>query len=185
MGIGVWSIPRTETPATRTEPQTEAARATTEADVGDETQLAMLEDAPADDAARTKAAPSPAPKAAERSAARAAARPERSAAVGGSAEAGHVSAPMASEAALVAEELDAARGASANEEEALPSTCTEKRGALQKKGREATGHEALALGRCYRDAGQFEQARVWFERAAEDPQTRARAKRALKSLPQP
>jgi hypothetical protein len=45
--------------------------------------------------------------------------------------------------------------------------------------------EALAIGRCYRDAGHVTEARSWLERAASDPKTRRRAMRALKALPPP
>jgi hypothetical protein len=47
---------------------------------------------------------------------------------------------------------------------------------------EVEPEEALALGRCYQVAGYEQQARAWLERAAADPKTRARARRALRAL---
>lgn len=42
--------------------------------------------------------------------------------------------------------------------------------------------DALALGRCYQAAGDEQRARAWLTRAAADPKTRARARRALRTL---
>lgn len=42
--------------------------------------------------------------------------------------------------------------------------------------------EALAVGRCYHAADDADPARFWLERAAKDPETRARASRLLRTL---
>ena len=42
---------------------------------------------------------------------------------------------------------------------------------------------ALALGRCFADVGDIEQARAYFERATQHPGTKRRAVRALRALP--
>lgn len=47
---------------------------------------------------------------------------------------------------------------------------------------EVGAEDALALGQCYQAAGNERQARVWLERAATDPKTRSRARRALRAL---
>lgn len=46
-----------------------------------------------------------------------------------------------------------------------------------------SAEDALALGHCYREAGDTAQARSWFERAALDSKTKRRALRALRALP--
>lgn len=48
--------------------------------------------------------------------------------------------------------------------------------------RDLSPEDALALGRCYQDAGDRQRARAWLTRAAADPKTRSRAERALREL---
>ena len=62
--------------------------------------------------------------------------------------------------------------------------CSRRLAEVEKKGRDATGEDALDLGRCYRDAKDYDEARRWLERATNDPKTKRRATRILKSLPQ-
>lgn len=47
---------------------------------------------------------------------------------------------------------------------------------------EVNPEEALSIGRCYQAAGKKSDARAWLRRAAAHPQTRARARRALRRL---
>ena len=61
--------------------------------------------------------------------------------------------------------------------------CERRRLDIESQDRAVTAEEALWLGSCYREAGDWRRARRWFERAASDPATRARATRALETLP--
>jgi len=47
---------------------------------------------------------------------------------------------------------------------------------------EVAAEQALAIGRCYQEVGNEQEARAWLERAAKDPKTRLRARRALRAL---
>ena len=43
--------------------------------------------------------------------------------------------------------------------------------------------EELAIGRCYQTVGDTAKARKWLQRAAADPATKQRARKALQTLP--
>ncbi len=51
------------------------------------------------------------------------------------------------------------------------------------KGYEPAPEEELAIGRCYQRLGETAKARAWLERAAADPATKRRARKALQALP--
>jgi hypothetical protein len=54
---------------------------------------------------------------------------------------------------------------------------------IERQDRAVTPEESLWLGACYREAGDWQRARRWFEQAASEPATRARAMRELGTLP--
>ncbi|NNE18335.1 MAG: hypothetical protein HKN10_07655 [Myxococcales bacterium] len=69
-----------------------------------------------------------------------------------------------------------------------PSECKVKVGAFERRLRDEKGYapepeEALAIGRCYQRLGDTGKARTWLERAAADPVTKRRARKALQALP--
>jgi hypothetical protein len=58
---------------------------------------------------------------------------------------------------------------------------------LERRQREDAAHtleaeEALSLGLCHQTLGQTEEARRWLLRAAAEPQTKVRARKALEAL---
>jgi len=90
---------------------------------------------------------------------------------------------VAEDAALASAEADD-RDAKRDE----TSACREKVSAFERRLQDDEGfapapEEELALGRCYRRLGDTAKARRWLERAAADPATRRRARKALRALP--
>ncbi len=94
--------------------------------------------------------------------------------------------------AAVAADAEAAFGAlepedrDSKSEEA--SSCMAKVTAFERRLRDEKDYapepeEELAIGRCYRILGDTGQARSWLKRAAGHPETRRRAREALRSLP--
>jgi hypothetical protein len=68
------------------------------------------------------------------------------------------------------------------------SACREKISAFERRLEDDEGsapapEEELAIGRCYQRLGDTAKARKWLERAAADPATRRRARKALQALP--
>jgi len=184
VSVGVWSIPEPEAPMRQ--PELDSVAVVEAEDEREEAATPRLEPAlePRDTSAgatrsmakkatRPAAAPSPRQSQPRREAARRADLDEEAASIAGDAA-------LAVEAAY-GPAVD--RGASDEEELALPSACEALLARVGAKGGRASGEEALALGRCYRDAEDYARARHWLERAADDPKTRKRAKRVLKSLP--
>ncbi len=90
---------------------------------------------------------------------------------------------LAEDAALSsaeADEMDAKRDET--------STCRDQVTAFEQRLRDDEGFdpapaEALAIGRCYQRLGDTAKARKWLERAAADPATKRRARKALEALP--
>ena len=78
------------------------------------------------------------------------------------------------------DDLDAKRDAT--------SECRDKVTAFERRLRDEKGdapapEEELAIGRCYQRLGETAKARKWLERAAADPSTKRRARKALQALP--
>lgn len=68
------------------------------------------------------------------------------------------------------------------------SECGDKVTAFERRLRDEKGYapapeEELAIGRCYQRLGETAKARKWLERAAADPATKRRARKALQALP--
>ncbi len=68
------------------------------------------------------------------------------------------------------------------------SECRDKVMAFERRLRDEKGYapapeEELAIGRCYQRLGDIPKARKWLERAAADPATKRRARKALGALP--
>ena len=68
------------------------------------------------------------------------------------------------------------------------STCRDQVTAFERRLRDDEGfepapEEELAIGRCYQRLGDTAKARKWLERAAADPATKRRARKALQALP--
>ncbi|MDH3655824.1 MAG: hypothetical protein OEN21_16280 [Myxococcales bacterium] len=68
------------------------------------------------------------------------------------------------------------------------SECRDKVTAFERRLRDQKGYapgpeEELAIGRCYQRLGDAAKARQWLERAAADPATKRRARKALQALP--
>ncbi len=90
---------------------------------------------------------------------------------------------VAEDAALASAELD--------ETDAKRDETAECRGevtAFEQRLRKDDGYaptpeKQLAIGRCYQRLGDTAQARAWLERAAADPATKRRARKALQALP--
>lgn len=61
--------------------------------------------------------------------------------------------------------------------------CERRLRGIESQDRAVTAEEALWLGSCYREAGDWRRARRWFEQAASEPATRDRATRELDRLP--
>ena len=111
------------------------------------------------------------------------------------------SAPMATEARrafvagpsaeVVALEEDSGEPVAKKQGKAMSAECERRVSALdaliEEQELRAAGllspEDALALGRCYQEAGDTAEARLWLELAASDPKTKRRALRALKALP--
>ena len=77
--------------------------------------------------------------------------------------------------------------ATKKERRALSPACQKRLAKLEQraddqKGGKTDPEEALAIGRCYQAVGDVPEARRWFERAASEPSTKERAKRALREL---
>ena len=193
VSVGVWSIPdTTESPASEAKPESIAAPTETDLVVAEAAELASVEDAlePVEPAA-TQMKKS-APKAARSGAAPRARRSDEKGRAARDADEGEV--PMrASEAvafaadqaagALVGSAPDREVEASKKEASPLSPKCKKRLASVESDAGATSAEDALFLGRCYRDAGDFDEARRWLERAAADPKTRARAARALDSLP--
>ena len=69
-----------------------------------------------------------------------------------------------------------------------PSECRVKVTAFERRlgddeSYEPPPEEELAIGRCYQRLGESAKARKWLERAAADPATKRRARKALQALP--
>lgn len=196
VSVGVWSIPETtEGPAIEAEPESIAAVADNDAvvaEVAEVGELAALEEAlePMEPAA-------PQVKTSAPKAARSAAVPpkkrrsEKQALAKRGARADEDSPRASEEVGFAADQAAGAPAASApardvesDQKEAAPlsAKCKKRLVAVETGARETSGEDALFLGRCYRDAEDFDEARRWFERAAADPKTRARATRALDGL---
>jgi len=78
------------------------------------------------------------------------------------------------------DDLDAKRDAT--------SECRVRVGAFERRLRDEKGYapapeEELAIGRCYHRLDETAKARKWLERAAADPSTQRRARKALQALP--
>jgi hypothetical protein len=188
VGVGVWSIPKSGPPTS--EPSSLEVASDTEVDRRDAAaspvqSVALKEEKAEPRDSRVASAPTVAKKSARPAASssepssalrtRAARRIE----VEEEAMAGASEAAFADEA--VAAPAPAGR-ANAKGQFALSSDC-ERRADAVAKADEVSGEDALALGRCYRDAEDYAEARRWLKRAAADPKTRKRAKRLLRSLP--
>jgi hypothetical protein len=98
-------------------------------------------------------------------------------------------APGAEATAARAAEVTAAPAPASEAPEAveLSSACRRRIGFVEQRriragDPEVAPEEVLAIGRCFQAAGKKAEARAWLERAARDPQTRARARRALREL---
>jgi hypothetical protein len=68
------------------------------------------------------------------------------------------------------------------------SACRDRVTAFERRLRDDEGfepapEEELAIGRCYQRLGKSAKARKWLERAAADPATKRRARKALQALP--
>jgi len=90
---------------------------------------------------------------------------------------------VAEDAALASAELDAE-----DAKRDATSECRVKVSAFERRLRDEEGYapapeEALAIGRCYQRLGDRGKARTWLERAAADPATKRRARKALQALP--
>jgi len=90
---------------------------------------------------------------------------------------------VAEDAALASAELDAV---DAKRDET--SECRDKVTAFERRLRDEKGYapapeEELAIGRCYQRLGETAKARTWLERAAANPATKRRARKALQALP--
>lgn len=161
VSIGVWSIPTDDAPSERLAKPSSAERAVAEeADEPRVSTEARAELATMKDAADAMAAAEGRPT--KRRAQKPSPRPT---------------------ASRVAMNGEAPREAT-EEARARDRDCAAEAAALEAEDREVTGEQALEVGRCFRDAGDVEQARRWFVRASADPKTRAPARRALRSLPQ-
>ncbi|HSN82954.1 MAG TPA: hypothetical protein VLS88_10280 [Polyangiales bacterium] len=84
-------------------------------------------------------------------------------------------------AGLMAEEAPAASRRIVSAECAARIARVEERN-LDSADAEVEREEALAIGRCYRAAGNARAARAWLQRAAAHPETQSRARRALRGL---
>jgi hypothetical protein len=74
------------------------------------------------------------------------------------------------------------------EQPALSRECARRLARVERKrlGDDASDvppEDALAIGECYRTAGDLRNARLWLERASHDERTKERAMRALRELP--
>lgn len=102
--------------------------------------------------------------------------------------AGGAPATVTSDAAL--EEADSAAAFARNEaasHEDRPESCRRKIADFQRRQRDDPRYspkpeETLELGRCYARLDDVEAARLWLRRAAAEPETKRRAKRALREL---
>lgn len=181
VGIGLWSIPRREEVATddassvREEAAPEAEASASEAPSPGVTPPPVR----AKRTERNKAGDSDRPAAAKAVAAAPARRDARQAATAGTI------------ADTVAFEEGETAPTTTKEQQSMSAECRKRLADLdariEKDEIDATastsGEDALALGRCYQEAGDIAQARAWFERAASDPRTKRRAMRALRALP--
>ena len=113
-----------------------------------------------------------------------AALPKPSAAKGeGVAQRSAAGGAVAEDAALAsaeADDMDAKRDET--------SACRDQVTAFERRLRDEEGfepapEEELAIGRCYQRLGESAKARKWLERAAADPATKRRARKALQALP--
>lgn len=191
IGVGVWAIPRgTERVAsTRMDAPVDA-----ELERGGAADQAVADDGPVPpptpsatlaeasfEAEPVAAAPEPRRR-------KSAGRPPAGRTEPPVAEADGLRSPPRSANSVVSEEaMEAAALTKSRASEAAPGSkalpCERRRVTIERQDRDATAEEALWLGSCYREAGDWRRARGWFERAASDPSTRARAKQALKTLP--
>jgi hypothetical protein len=198
VGVGVWSIPRTvqfesdaDQPmleAKETVPVAEAPRDERLArePASEEAAFAAMDDiaeaAPVGGTESAKSAGRPA----RRRALRAKKRRDaiaRQAAPEADAE-NRAMAPAAAPTAAKAEGV-AQRSAARRDE---TSECRVKVSAFERRLRDEKGYapapeEELAIGRCYQRLGDIPNARKWLERAAVDPATERRARKALRALP--
>lgn len=184
VGIGVWVVPRAEETG-RSEPpaadlvQAELRPAPTEEHApiletwasasGTVSAPVSLAEAEVGAAGQTKLArPAPSVRAKQR------AKPLADEGSSEEASAGPV-------AGLLAEEAPAASRRIASAECAARIARVEERN-LDSADEEVEPEEALAIGRCYRAAGNARAARAWLQRAAAHPETQSRARRALRGL---
>ena len=214
VGVGVWSIPRSENEVTEdaltAEPESpadlEAAGradeyaeiAGTPSEIVVPSEVERVERDARVAAARSTAATSPVssapsapPERAKRKAMRDAAAPkQRKASAPAAPEARQAIATGAS-ADMAALEEDSEPSVGKAEKKAMSAECERRISRLDRLIREhelgaaalLSAEDALALGRCYQEAGDTNEAREWFETAASDPKTKRRALRALKELP--
>jgi hypothetical protein len=195
VSVGVWTIRTDDAPSERLAKQSAAESAVAEeAEEPRVSAEARAELATMKDAADAMAAAESRPT--KRRAQKQSPRPSASrVAMNGEASRGggmDATGAVVSEAALREQGLDAAPAAAdtapqraevREEARARDRDCAAEAAALEAEDGELTGEQALDVGRCFRDAGDVEQARRWFERASADPKTRAPARRALRSLP--
>lgn len=101
------------------------------------------------------------------------------------------SAPATAPAAAAeaeADDLAMARAAAPSATKGEGEDCKARVAAFERrlsddKGYEPEPEEELAIGRCYQSLGDTGKARTWLQRAAADPATKRRARKALRSLP--
>ena len=192
IGVGVWTIPRGEEPQFESEIEVEDAVADS---VKEELPAAptrpkgtRYEDSMAQGGSAAMAALGDEPAAAAPPARRrreAKTRPHEvraEEAESDSAEVGALAgAALANDSAMRAE---AAPAAASKKQSARGSRlCEERVAKIEGEDRAPTPEESLALGRCYREAGDVPEARRWFEAALLDRDTRAAARRELRALP--
>ncbi|NND29972.1 MAG: hypothetical protein HKN97_15430 [Myxococcales bacterium] len=90
---------------------------------------------------------------------------------------------VAEDAALASAELDEADAKRGETAECRGEVTAFEQRLREDDGYAPTPEEQLAIGLCYQRLGDTAKARAWLERAAADPATKRRARKALRALP--